>query len=197
MKALGASIVVAILVAAAYLGYQALSASGSAGQAATATQTPTQTAKNAASFDQKVASLITQAKSGSNQPITIELTQDEVTAKVAEVLSAGSVAGQPVKDVAVRMEQGNAVVTGVTSLGGRDVPIEAEVKMGVNGGLLEVDVTSIKAAGLPVPDPVRQQILQMAESAMGGRDSSRLDVGIDLKQVRLVDGKIIVEGQTR
>lgn len=197
MKALGASIVVAILVAAAYLGYQALSASGSAGQAATATQTPTQTAKNAASFDQKVASLITQAKSGSNQPITMELTQDEVTAKVAEVLSAGSVAGQPVKDVAVRMEQGNAVVTGVTSLGGRDVPIEAEVKMGVNGGLLEVDVTSIKAAGLPVPDPVRQQILQMAESAMGGRDSSRLDVGIDLKQVRLVDGKIIVEGQTR
>ncbi|MHB0869809.1 MAG: hypothetical protein ACYC5J_10190 [Chloroflexota bacterium] len=196
MKAFGALIVVALLAGAAYLGYQTLSASQSAAQRA-ATQTPTQTAKNAASFDQKISSLQAQAKSGSKQPVTVELTQDELTAKVAQALSAGSGGEQPIKDVAVRIEQGNAVLTGVASLGGQAVPIEAQVKVGVDGALLDVDVTSLKAAGLPVPDPAKQQILQQAESAMGGRDLNRLDVGIDLKQVRLVDGKVVVDGQTR
>lgn len=96
-----------------------------------------------------------------------------------------------------RSEQSNAVLTGVASLSRQAVPIEAQVKVGVDGELLDVDATTLKADGLPVPDPVKQQMLQQAQSAIGGRGLNRLDVGIDLKQVRLVDGKVVVDGQTR
>ncbi len=199
MKALGTLIAVILLAGAAYLGYQNLYAPKPAARpaTATATQTPTQTAKNAASFDQKVADLQSQLKSGSKQPVSLELTQDEVTAKVAQELSSGPGGAQPVKNVAVKIEQGDAVVTGVASLGGQEVPIEAQVKVGADGGLLDVDVTSLKAAGMPVPDPVKQQILEQAQAAMGGKELSRLDVGIDLQQVSLSDGKVVVNGQTR
>ena len=126
----------------------------------------------------------------------MELTQDEVNAKVAQELSSAS-GNLPVKDVTVKLQQGSAVVTGVASLGGQEVPVEAQVKVGTNGGLLDVNVTSLKAAGVPVPDPVKEQLVQQAEAAMGGKDLSALDVGIDLKSVQLSDGKVVVNGQAR
>ncbi len=197
MKALGGLVLLALLAAGGFFAYQTILAPRPAAQSATATQTPAQAAKNAASFDQKVGSFQAQVRSGSKQEVTMELTQDEVNAKVAQALSTASGGDMPVKEVAVKVEQDAAVVTGVASLGGQEVPIEAQVKVGANGGLLDVNVTSLKAAGLPVPDPVKDQLIQRAEAAMGGKDLNGLDVGIDLKSVKLSDGKIVVDGQTR
>ncbi len=197
VKALGGLILLALLVGGAFLGYQTLSAPKPTVQPTTVTQTPTQTAKNAASFDQKVGSLETQVKSGSKQPVSLELTQEEVNAKVAQELSSIPGDDKPIKNVDVKLQQDSAVVTGVASLGGQEVPIEAQVKVGTSGGLLNVDVTSLKAAGLPVPDPVKEQLVQQAETAMGGKDLNALDVGIDLNSVKLSDGKVLIDGQTR
>jgi hypothetical protein len=194
MKALAGLVLLAILVAGGFFGYQTLFAPKP--QPQSATPGATQSAKNAASFDQKVGALQTLVESGSKQEVTMELTQDEVNAKVAQELSSAS-GNLPVKDVTVKLQQGSAVVTGVASLGGQEVPVEAQVKVGTNGGLLDVNVTSLKAAGVPVPDPVKEQLVQQAEAAMGGKDLSALDVGIDLKSVQLSDGKVVVNGQAR
>jgi len=194
MKALAGLVLLAILVAGGFFGYQTLFAPKP--QPQSATPEATQSAKNAASFDQKVGALQTLVESGSKQEVTMELTQDEVNAKVAQELSSAS-GNLPVKDVTVKLQQGSAVVTGVASLGGQEVPVEAQVKVGTNGGLLDVNVTSLKAAGVPVPDPVKEQLVQQAEAAMGGKDLSALDVGIDLKSVQLSDGKVVVNGQAR
>lgn len=197
MKALGGLVLTALLAAGGFFAYQTILAPRPAAQSATATQTPAQTAKNAASFDQKVGSFQAQVESGSKRDVTMELTQDEVNAKVAQALSTASGGDVPVKDVAVKVGQDVAVVTGVASLGGQEVPVEAQVKVAADGELLDVNVTSLKAAGIPVPDPVKEQLIQQAELAMGGKDLSKLDVGIDLKSIKLSDGKVTIDGQTR
>ncbi len=191
MRVLAVLILLAILAGGILFGYKTLFDPKPVAQPMTASQTE----KNAASFDQKVDSL--RPKNGSKQPISVELTQEEVTAKVTQALSAAPGGEKPIKNVAVTVQQDTAVVSGTASLGGQEIPVEAQVKVGADGGLLDVDVTSLKAAGLPVPEPMKEQIMEKAKAAMGGKDLNGLDVGIDLKRVKLVDGKILIDGQTR
>ena len=196
MKAAGILVLLILLGGAAFFGYQKINAPNAAKASGVATQTPAQMAENAASFDKKVATL--QPGTGSKQDVSVVLTQDEVNAKVAEALSTANASGEmPVKSVTVKLGQDAAVVTGVANLGGQELPVEAQVKVGANGGLLDLNVTSLKAAGVPVPDAVKDQLIQQAETAMGGKDLSKLNVGIDLKSINLADGKVTIDGQTR
>ena len=189
------------LAAAAFVAYQvfltAPGASPVAVSAPVATSVPAPTA--AAQFDAKVATAASQAKTaGSKQSVRLVLTEAELTAKAAE--AAGSVpGGDAVQGVAVKIRDGSMVLTGSTSLAGREVPVEAEVKLSAVDGKLAVDVTSIKAGNLPIPlsGPLRDTLVEQIRRAIGGDDSQGIDLGIDVKSVRLADGQLVIEGQTR
>ena len=195
MRLLAALLLLALLVGGGFLATRSLPTPDAA-QPAMATRAPTVGARSSTDFDRKVGDFQAQLAGPSGQPVTLELTQDEVNAKLSELLSSSS-GKSPVRNVAVKLEQGEAVVTGTASIAGQEIPVEARLKAGASGGLLDLEVISVKAAGIPVPDGVRDQLVQQAESAIGEKDLSGLDVGFYLDSIQLADGKVTIEGETR
>jgi hypothetical protein len=195
MRLLAALLLLALLVVGGFLANRSLPTPSGA-PTATATRAPTVDARGSAAFDRKVGDFRSQLARPSGQTVQLELTQDEVNAKLSDLLSSPS-GGAPVRNLSVKLEEGQAVVTGTASIAGQEVPVEARLKAGASGGLLDLEVISVKAAGIPVPDGVRDQLVQQAETAIGGKDLNGLDVGFYLKSVRLTDEKVTIEGQTR
>ena len=180
---------------------------------------PADAARAAGSFDQKwdalhskapdskdvtvelsqdeVTAKVDQMIGGGDKPVkdvAVELSQDEVTAKVNQMIGGGD---KPVKDVAVKVAQDAAVVSAVVQVGGQEIPVEATVKAAADGGLLSLDVTSLKTGNLPLPDAVKDQILRQAKQAIGNGGLNGIDLGVDLKNVKLVNGKVVIDGQAR
>ncbi|GEM_PF-6173695 len=161
-----------------------------------ATVVPAPTA--AAQFDEKVTTAVAKAKSaGPKQPIQLVLTEAELSARAAQAASSSDVEG--VRNVAVRITEGSMVVMGRTQLAGRDVPVEAEVKLSAANNRLSVEVASLKAGGLTVPlsGPLRDALEGQVRDAIGGDLQQGVDLGIDVKSVRLSNGQLEIEGQTR
>ena len=153
---------------------------------------PADAARAAGSFDQKWDAL--HSKAPDSKDVTVELSQDEVTAKVNQMIGGGD---KPVKDVAVKVAQDAAVVSAVVQVGEQEIPVEATVKAAADGGLLSLDVTSLKTGNLPLPDAVKDQILRQAKQAIGNGGLNGIDLGVDLKNVKLVNGKVVIDGQAR
>src|SRR5450756_283639 len=79
---------------------------------------PADAARAAGSFDQKWDAL--HSKAPDSKDVTVELSQDEVTAKVDQMIGGGD---KPVKDVAVKVVQDAAVVSAVVQVGGHEIPV--------------------------------------------------------------------------
>lgn len=192
---------VLLLAIAGFVGYQLFFAVPSkpmeiAARAAAAS-TPAPTA--AAQFDAKVATAVAKAKTlGPRQPVRIVLTEAELSAKAAQA-SSSTPGSETVRDVAVKIREGSMLLTGRASVAGREMPVEAEVKLSAVEGKLSVDITSVKAGGLPipVPGPIKDVLLQQIGRAMGDDSLQAIDLGIDVKSVWLTNGQLEIEGLTR
>ncbi|MGI5835068.1 MAG: LmeA family phospholipid-binding protein [Chloroflexota bacterium] len=162
-----------------------------------ATNVPAPTA--AAQFDAKVATAVVQTKSGgSKQPVRLVLTEEELAAKVAQ--AAGSAPGaESFQNIDLKIKDGLLVVSGQTNMAGRDVPVEAEVKLTAVENELKVEVTTIKTGGLPIPvaGPIQDMLADQLRKAIGEDDLRGVDLGFDVQSVRLADGQLEIEGITR
>ncbi|MCL4369621.1 MAG: hypothetical protein M1380_01755 [Chloroflexi bacterium] len=188
MKRVILVVCVVVLGSAGFVAYQVLSPQPPVAKP----MPPADAAREAASFDQKWDAL--HSKAPDSKGVTVQVSQDEVTAKVNQMIGGGD---KPVKNVAVKVEQDAAVVSAVVQVGGQEIPIEATVKAAADGGLLNLDVTSLKTGNLPLPDAVKDQILQQAKQAIGKGGLNGIDLGVDLKNVKLVNGKVVIDGQAR
>ena len=164
-----------------------------------ATKVPGSISAAAAQFDKKIATTVAQTKTGgSKQPVRLVLTEEELTAKAAQAGGTAS-SGDVVQGVVVQIKEGIMVLTGRTQLMNREIPIEAEIKLSPVDNKLKVDVTSIKAGGLALPlsDAIRDTIADQIGRAVGGENLQGVDLGFDVKSVRLTKGQLEIEGQTR
>lgn len=194
-------VAILLLAGAAYVGYQLFfnvpekSAVVTATPVATSVPAPTA----AAQFDAKVATAVVQAKAGgSKQPVRLLLTEAELSAKASQA-AASAPGAEAVRDVVVKIKEGLLVLTGRTQLAGREVPVEAEVKLSAAENRLKVDVASVKAGGLPIPvsGPIQDMVADQLRKAIGGNNLQGVDLGFDVKNVKLANGHLEIEGMTR
>jgi hypothetical protein len=161
-----------------------------------AVATPVPASKEAAtSFDRKVDTFQKTATAGGKQRVELTLTQQEVSSRIQQALTSRE--GSEIKDVAVRLKNGGVTLTGVTSLAGMEVPVQADAELLASGGMLGVNITSIKAGGMDLPQPVRDQLTQKAQQAVGLKDLQKIDVGIDVETVQATPDQVRLTGQTR
>lgn len=187
LRILGALLLL-IALAGGVLAYQVL---GAAPQKAPVAPSP----DAAASFDQKADAVRDVIATGGKKPVQMVLTEQELSSKLQETV--GSSRAGEVREVVVKLGEGVVTVSAVTNLGGRDLPVEAQGRLGVSGGLLSVDLTSVKAGNLDLPAPLRSQLIEQVKQAAGLDNLQKIDLGIDVRSVRVANGQLQIEGQTR
>ena len=199
-------VILAILVGAGVLAYQVLGTSSTptptgvkAVPPTAPTVAPAATAVNpqqaASSFDQKVGAFEKTASGGGKKPVELLLTQQEITSKMQQLLAARG--GGDFKDVAVQLQDGGMLITGNASVAGMNIPVQAGAQLTASGGMLGVNVTSVKTGNLEVPQAVRDQLMQAIQRAVGLNDIQKIDVGIDVQSVQVTTGQVRIAGTTR
>ena len=149
----------------------------------------------AGSFDQKVSAFEKTASSGSKKSVELVLTQQEIGAKITQMLAAKG--NGEFQNVAVQLQDGGAVISGNADVAGMSVPVQAGAQLSASGGMLGANVTSIKTGGLDLPPAVRDQLLQRVQHAAGLNDVQKIDVGIDVQSVQVTPTEVRIAGLTK
>ncbi|HEX9016573.1 MAG TPA: LmeA family phospholipid-binding protein, partial [Chloroflexota bacterium] len=129
------------------------------------------------------------------KPIELVLTQQEIASKIQQALQSRG--GGEISGVGVQLQEGGALITGSTSLGGATVPIQASAQLSAASGMLGVNVTSVKTASVELPQPIRDQLLQRVQQAVGLNDLQRIDVGINVQSVQVTPTQVRISGLTK
>ncbi len=141
----------------------------------------------AASFDQKVATV--QAAGG---PVTVEITEQEATSKLAATLAAEPTAPR-IENPQMSFRGGKVVVSGVS----RETPIPIAVVVTgwieAREGRLVTTVEQIDTGRFPLPDAMAAQITDLAS------DTNRLNEGlpITVNEMRVLEGRLVLTGQSK
>ncbi|HEX5501712.1 MAG TPA: hypothetical protein VFW96_03775 [Thermomicrobiales bacterium] len=153
---------------------------------ASAPTVPVSTAA-AVRFDQKVATL-----ARADTPVTVEITDEEATSKVAAMLAADPSAPR-VDNPQVAFRAGKVYVSGTTA----DTPVPiaflAVGRVEARDGRLVAVVEDIDTGRVPLPGAVRDQIAQGAANL----DSLNATLPIYVTEVRVLDGRLALTGRPR
>lgn len=137
------------------------------------------------------------ASAPSGTPVTIELTQDEVTSKIDVMLKTGS-ARAPVRDVTVNFREGMVRVCGVLGGGGGGRSFVAEGTLKGNENNLCVSIRSIRMGVLPLPPGLVEGLISCFAP---GFDLSRIplpvEAGTTITGVTVGEGVAILEATAR
>jgi hypothetical protein len=129
--------------------------------------------------------------------ITYEIGEAELSGQVNQQLAGRPLGRTPLGDAVLErlqlsLRSGQAEATGRARLGGVSVPVSSQLVPSIDpAGRLKVRVSQATMAGLPLPDPVRENLEASLESEIGrliNRQSLRL------RSVEIGDGKLRVVG---
>ena len=147
----------------------------------------------AASFDEKVGDISQQVSQagGTRQPFRIELTEQELNAKMAESLPNVS---DKIRNLRLAVGNGAITAKGEVSLGFVDVPVTLSGNVVLVQGRPQVQLRQTSVEGIPLPSTVGQQIADIINNSA---DLSGLSQTVDLTSITLQDGKMIVSGVSK
>jgi len=148
----------------------------------------------AQSFDQKIAAVSSAAAIG-RKSVHLVLTEQEVTSKIQDSMASAGIT--TLRNVVVKLGAGTATISATASLNGIDVPLDGDLRLTADSGLLSVDVTSLKAGGVNLPSALQRQVVEQAKQAAGLNDLHSIDVGIDVQKVQVTPGQLQIDGETR
>ena len=144
-------------------------------------------------FDSKLQNFVTEAKtSNDNQLRTVTLTQEEVASKVAEIAENGK-SPLPVKDIEVNLRNEKIIVAGNLETSGINVKVAIVAKVETKEGKPQVMVEAVDFGQLPVPQAVKDQVNQ----AVANIDLSSGNIPINLSDIRVENGQLVLEGSKR
>lgn len=126
-------------------------------------------------------------------PNSLVFTQEEVNSQVTRTLREVN-SPVPVRDVQVTLLGDNRVeATGRASMPFQgEVPVTVAMSVSGSGGKMKVDVESVKAAGMPLPQPVVQQLLGQLMNAAGIKDLSNITLPQGYESVTVEQGRLVV-----
>ncbi len=153
----------------------------------------------AQSFDSKVDSMNKAAeeakKTGKAQSVEVAFTEQELTTKAAQA-EAGQSADSPVqaKNTQIHLSGSQIIATSTVTVSGVNVNLGVVAEPVVVNGQTRIVVKEIQTGALPLPDAIKQQIDAQIGSAI---DPSKLGLPIDVSQLTIVDGKLVIKGTAK
>ena len=150
------------------------------------------------SFDAKLdglkAAQETATKTGKAQAVEVTFTEEELTSKASAASGPIGDTGLAATNTQVHLAGGNIVATSSVTVQGISVNIGVVATLVVVNGQTQIVVKDVQTGALPLPDAVKQQINAAVGQAI---DPSKLGLPIDISNMTVVDGKLVIKGSTR
>jgi hypothetical protein len=131
------------------------------------------------------------AAAGRHVPVSLAVTDAELTAKINAAISQGDVQA-PISDVRVNTVPGQMNISGqATKVAIISVPFTMTAVPRAAGGKAQLQVSSMQLAGMPMPAPLAAQL-----TGLVGTDNLLGDVPLTVTSFRAEQGRLVVEGTT-
>jgi len=124
--------------------------------------------------------------------LTLEITESQVTSAIA--LAMQKQADVPVKDVQVRLRDGQIQIEGTASQKGMEFPAKVAVSISVSNCKPKLAVESASIGPFPLPQEQLSSFLPMAEQALDDLITSSSLSNICLLSISVGDGKMTING---
>lgn len=138
-------------------------------------------------FDTKLATV-----QSATEPTTIEISEEEATSKIADLLASESDA-PALSNPQVSFRDGKVYLSGETT----DTPITINLlittRIEIVDGKPKVILEDVSAGRLPVPGPLRSQV----DDLVAEQERLMDDLPIYVTDVQVQDGKLVVTGQPK
>jgi hypothetical protein len=156
------------------------------------------TTEAAKSFDSKVDTMTAAnaeaKKTGKTQTVEVSFTEEELTSKASQATGPIGDTGLAATETQVHLSGGNVIATSTVTVQGISVNIGVVATPVVVNGKTQIIVKEVQTGALPLPDAVKQQINAAVGQAI---DPSKLGLPIDVSNLTIVDGKLVVKGTTK
>jgi len=155
-------------------------------------------AQSTQSFDAKVdtmkAAQAEATKTGKAQPVEVTFTEEELTSKASQATGPIGDTGIAAADTQVHLSGGNVIATTTVIVQGIAVNVGVVATPIVVDGKTQIVVKDVQTGALPLPDAIKQQINAAIGQAI---DPSKLGLPIDISNLTIVDGKLVVKGNAK
>lgn len=147
----------------------------------------------ATSFDDKVLSvqdaLALAKRTGIAQPISIELSDAELTSKAAVIVTSFS-GGLVPTDPEIRVQPGNILLTANVSLLGSPLQFSVNAVPVVLNGKPGFSIDSVQSA-LPLPDGIKKEIDAQIAKILSPES---LGFAFEVTKIEALEGRLVLEG---
>lgn len=153
-------------------------------------------AEAAQRLDTKLEDLEKAAKAASpGTTVSLILTEEEVNSKIAAELSKADIPENiDVKDVTVNLRDGEVLASARVNISGIQTTVGVKAKVEVADGKASIVVQNLDLGKLPVPQALKDRITGLIP---GDGKISLSDIPVDLQDIQIVDGQIVLRGVTR
>lgn len=138
-------------------------------------------------LEEEVESAVATAQSGG--PIQMVITEQQLTSMAA--VSVQSNPDANVKDVQVRLRDGQIQISGQAESRGFDLPLSIVLEISVDAGRARSKVITATVGPFSLPDSMLEQLTAQLDQALMGQF---IDDNMIIDSITIADGKMIVEG---
>ena len=130
-------------------------------------------------------------------PVSLNVTQEEITSKVNEELAGMTAqlpAGLSVGNVTINFQDGKALISAPVTYSALSGTAGAAIAVQTINGTPTISVKDIDFGALPIPQAVKDQLAGMIPN--GGQ----IDLGnmpVDITNIQIIDGQIVMNGVTK
>ncbi len=155
------------------------------------------------SFQQEVEGA---ARAGEKKPVKLEITEGELTSKLNQFIQEQTSKEElpiEVKNIQVNVKNGELLLAGEANISGVKFQGGAKAAMRTEDGKIKLEVSKVDLGRLPLPGKVKKKVMSLIPEGGTTLKLEDLPIGlekglpVDLKNVRLEDGKLIIEGVTK
>ena len=159
----------------------------------------------AQSFDQRIEHFEDAVEAASpGEKVSLVITEEEANSKIAELIAEANLkeqiakAGLPVdldiSDVQINFRDGRVKALALTEISGIEVKMGVQALVDVKDGRLSLDVQDIDFGSLPLPQTLKDQLTGLIPEDI---DTLNLDIPIELEDVIIQDGQLLIKGVAR
>jgi uncharacterized protein YpmS len=190
-------IIVVVIVIIVAIGYVLLTRPSNIEKQATSLNVSPEVAQIAEDKIQKFTTQLDEAKTG--EVLSLTLTDDEVSSVFVNKLNSGGKSlPSEIENPRIMFEEDKIIVSGDVNISGVKTNIAIEAEAITENNQLKLTIGDVSAGKLPVPEAV---INKLKESFTTDDeiiiDMDKLDIPIDLKNITIENGQIVIAGTAR
>jgi len=171
---------------------------------------PVEISTVATSLEQKVKSFQQEveeaARAGEEKPVKLEITEGELTSKLNQFIQEQTSKEElpvEVKNIQVNVKDGELLLAGEAKVAGVKFQGGAKATIRAEDGEIKLEVSKVDLGRLPLPGKVKEKVMSLIPEEGTTLKLEDLPLGleenlpVELKDLRLEDGKLVIEGITK